>query len=289
MNTGLPTWLRQVAPKSPALRKIGPLLKNLGISTICQSARCPNIGQCWSSGHATFLILGQRCTRNCRFCAVEHGDPLPPDPQEPERVAAAAKALGLKHVVITSVTRDDLPDGGASQFAAAIGALRSPLPHAAVEVLVPDFQGHERAIAVVLEASPDIFGHNVETVPRLYPLVRPAADYERSLRVLRIAKKISPGQTSKSGLMVGLGETAGEVEQVLRDLRAANVDMVTVGQYLQPTPQHLPVAEYVTPELFAHYARLAKGLGFTGVQSGPLVRSSYRAREMAIATCSRDP
>jgi len=286
MSHGLPTWLRRVAPKSPALKKIGPLLADLGIATICQSARCPNIGQCWSSGHATFLILGQRCTRNCRFCAVEHGDPLPPDPQEPERIAAAANALALKHVVITSVTRDDLPDGGASHFAAAIGALRRLIPDAAVEVLVPDFQGDERAITVVLEASPDIFGHNVETVPRLYPLVRPAAGYDRSLLVLRIAKEISPGQTTKSGLMVGLGETSGEVEQVLRDLRAAKVDMVTIGQYLRPTPDQLPVQEYVNPGVFARYAHLAREMGFASVQSGPLVRSSYRAREMASGRSS---
>jgi len=281
MNDPLPAWLRGLRPKGPALREMSPLLDELGVATICQSARCPNIGQCWESGHATFLILGQRCTRNCRFCAVEPGRPPPLDTQEPERVARAAQALGLRHVVLTSVTRDDLADGGAGHFADVIHALRHLLPESAVEVLVPDFRGDERAISAVLHANPDIFGHNVETVARLYPSVRPSADYGRSLRVLKAAKEINSLQKTKSGLMVGLGETYGEVAGVLRDLRSGGVDMVTIGQYLRPTPQQLPVQEYVKPELFVRYARLAEEMGFIGVQCGPLVRSSYRAHEMA--------
>jgi len=280
MNHCLPDWLRTVRAKRPALRELRPALDRLGVNTVCESARCPNIGECWASRAATFMILGTTCTRNCRFCAVNHGCVQPPDPAEPQRIAAAAKEFGLRHVVVTSVTRDDLPDGGAAHFAATITAVKSALD-VSVEVLVPDFKGQRGSVATVLAARPHIFGHNVETVPRLYGTVRPGASYERSLAVLRIAKDISPSQQTKSGLMAGLGERPPEVEDVLRDLKAAGVDMVTIGQYLRPSADQLPVAEYVSPEQFEEYERTARELGFRGVLCGPLVRSSYHAEQMA--------
>jgi lipoic acid synthetase len=269
-------------------------LGSRGIHTICQSARCPNVGECFGRGLATFLIMGDRCTRDCRFCAVENGAPTPLDPEEPARIAEAARRLGLKHIVVTSVTRDDLPDGGAAHFAAVVRALRDVAPEATVEILVPDFGGDRRALAVVVEAAPDVLGHNVETVPRLYPQVRRGASYARSLELLRRAKQIAQGchpvflpstrnespLLTKSGLMVGLGETQSEVEGVLRDLRAASVDILTIGQYLRPTKGHAAVAEYVAPEVFDRYRRLALDLGFREAACAPLVRSSYHAAEM---------
>jgi lipoic acid synthetase len=246
---------------------------------VCESAKCPNIGECFSHRTATFMILGSACTRNCTFCAVEHADPQPVDPDEPDRVAAAAAELGLRHVVVTSVTRDDLPDGGAEHFAQTIRAVRARLPEASVEVLTPDFEGREGDMAAVAAAGPDVYNHNVETVPRLYSRVRPEAEYARSLHLLEYVKRSCAQSVTKSGLMVGLGETDAEVVDVLRDLRAVGCDSITVGQYLRPSPRHLPVERYVPPEQFAEYARAATELGFGHVASAPFVRSSYNAAE----------
>jgi lipoic acid synthetase len=253
----------------------------LKLNTVCESALCPNLGECFARRTATFMILGKVCTRNCRFCAVEGGQPELLDPEEPRRVAEAATRLGLKHVVVTSVTRDDLPDGGAGQFAATIQALREKLPYAIIEVLTPDFQGERKAIASVVEAQPHIFNHNVETVPRLYPRVRPEADYRRSLEVLRTVKELAPSIYTKSGLMVGLGETREEVEQVMADLREINCDILTIGQYLRPSPQHLEVKEFIPPEVFDYYAEAGRKMGFLYVASAPFVRSSYNAAEFS--------
>jgi lipoic acid synthetase len=245
------------------------------VHTVCQAALCPNIGDCWGSGTATFMILGDVCTRHCRFCAVEAGHPLPPDPSERERVAEAAARLGLKHVVVTSVTRDDLPDGGAGHFAATIGALRRRLPGAVVEVLVPDFGGSLAALNEVVAARPDVLNHNVETVPQLYASVQPRADYRRSLGVLEWARRA--GLTTKSGLMLGLGETRGEVVSTMRDLRRAGCELLTLGQYLRPQSDCLPVAEYIHPVEFEWYQEVGEAMGFQAIAAGPLVRSSYRA------------
>ena len=276
----LPDWLRNPAPKAPQLASLGRRLRDLGVHTVCQSARCPNVGECFAAGNATFMIMGDACTRSCRFCAVRHAAPEPLDPAEPDRVAQAARMLGLRYVVLTSVTRDDLPGGGAAHFAAAIRAARDHLPGARVEVLVPDFRGDPEALVTVLAARPFVLGHNVETVPRLYPVVRPQADYRRSLALLRRARRLAPGVLTKSGLMVGLGESEAEALGVLRDLREAGAAAVTIGQYLQPTREHLPVAEYLAPQAFAHYEAAARRLGFRHVLSGPLVRSSYHALEL---------
>ncbi len=283
MSDYLPHWLRPSVPKRPHLIALGEKLAAMGVHTVCQSARCPNLGDCFSRQTATFMILGDQCTRNCQFCAVEHGAAAAPDPDEPRRVAEAARMLELRHVVITSVTRDDLEDGGSNLFAATIAAVRELLPEAAVEVLVPDFAGDPGAVRTVVAARPEVFGHNVETVPRLYPEVRPEADYTRSLAVLRLAAELGPGLTTKSGLMVGLGEDDDEVMAVLHDLRQANVGAVTIGQYLPPTRHHLPIVEYVAPEVFAEYDRAARAMGFRYVMSAPLVRSSYHAEELVSA------
>jgi lipoic acid synthetase len=274
-----PSWLWRRIPVEgeEAVRRVEHLLSNLGLHTVCQEALCPNLPECFGQGTATFLILGDVCTRNCRFCAVKKGRPQPPDPQEPERVAEAAARLGLQYVVVTSVTRDDLPDGGARHFAATIQAVRRRLPAARVEVLIPDFRGSLAALETVLEANPDVVNHNLETVPRLYPLIRPQADYRRSLGVLAWVKTWSPHITTKSGLMLGLGERTAEVLQVLYDLREARCDLLTLGQYLQPTERQDPVARYVPPEEFAGYRAKAEAMGFRGVVAGPLVRSSYQA------------
>jgi lipoic acid synthetase len=260
---------------------VSGLLDELGLSTVCRSAKCPNRGECYASGTATFMVLGTRCTRNCRFCAVDSARPTPVDPGEPARLAEAAERMGLRHVVVTMVTRDDLPDGGSGHIAATIAALRDRLPGVAVEVLVSDFGGDETAVDHVALALPDVFNHNVETVPRLYPTVRPQADYARSLRVLQRAKEVAPGLPTKSGLMVGLGEEPDEVEAVLRDLRTSGVDLVTIGQYLRPSAAHIEVTEFVSPDVFARYAATARSLGFSGVASSPFVRSSYHAAELA--------
>jgi lipoic acid synthetase len=276
----IPQWLVPRAPKRPQLERLGRTLNAMGVRTVCQSARCPNVGECFGRGTATFMILGDRCTRDCRFCAVEHGQPGPPDPEEPRRVAEAAVSLGLHHVVVTSVTRDDLADGGAGQFVATVWAIRELLPGARVELLVPDFSGDWEALQVVLAAAPDVLNHNVETVPRLYSQVRPQADYQRSLELLRRAGERQPPLVTKSGLMVGLGESEEEVLGVLGDLRRARVAAITIGQYLQPTRSHLPVAEYLSPERFEAYSQKARAMGFRHVMSGPLVRSSYRAADL---------
>jgi lipoic acid synthetase len=280
-NKRMPAWMRRPLAAPGRSAEVSAMLEELELNTVCTGAKCPNRGECFASGTATFMVLGSECTRDCRFCAVSPSRPGPPDPGEPARVAEAAERMGLSHVVVTMVTRDDLGDGGASHVVATIEALLRRLPAAHVEVLVSDFGGDLAAVDAVAAAAPDVFNHNVETVPRLYPQVRPQADYMRSLRVLARVRETSPDLPTKSGLMVGLGEGPGEVEAVLGDLRAAGVDIVTIGQYLRPGARHLPVTEFVTPEQFELYAHAARGLGFAGVASGPFVRSSYHASEVA--------
>jgi len=274
-----PAWLKAPAPVGDEYMELKRLVRRLQLHTVCESAACPNIGECWNRRTATFMILGNQCTRRCGFCAVQKGQPLPVDPDEPRRVAEACEHLGLRHAVVTSVNRDDLKDGGAGHFAAVIRAIRARIPGCRVEVLVPDFQGSREAMKTVLDASPDVLNHNIETVPRLYREVRFGARYERSLEMLAFAAKLRPDIPVKSGLMVGLGETDDEVISTLRDLRRHGVSIVTIGQYLRPTLQHLPVLRYVTPEQFAEYRRAAQELGFEHVESGPFVRSSYHAAE----------
>lgn len=275
--TSKPAWLRKTVTHSRVVESTRELLAGLNLHTVCQSARCPNTSECFSCQTATFMILGDRCTRRCNFCAVKKGAPEPPDPAEPAKVAEAAVRLGLKYVVVTSVTRDDLPDGGAGHFARAIEELRRGIPGVVIEVLVPDFQGNVAALADLLAARPDVLNHNVETVPRLYPLVRPQADYRRSLVVLQEAKRLDDRICIKSGLMVGLGERQEEVLAVMRDLRAAGCAVLTIGQYLQPSPEHLPVQEFILPEVFEEYREQGLALGFREVVAGSWVRSSYRA------------
>ncbi len=277
----MPAWMRRPLSAPGRSAEVESMLDELGLNTVCRSAKCPNRGECYASGTATFMVLGDRCTRNCRFCAVDAARPLAPDAGEPVRVADAAARMGLRHVVVTMVTRDDLPDGGAGHVVATIAALRDALPGGRVEVLVSDFGGDESAVDAVVLARPDVFNHNVETVPRLYADVRPQAVYARSLRVLARAHDSAPGIPTKSGLMVGLGETPDEVEAVMSDLRDAGVSIVTIGQYLRPSAAHLPVAEYVEPSVFERYAATAQALGFAGVASAPFVRSSYHADEVA--------
>jgi lipoic acid synthetase len=269
--------LRKPETHFAALHTIKQDLRSLGLNTVCESARCPNIHECFHRGTATFLILGNVCTRHCGFCAVPCGVPAAPDTQEPKALARMAQRLRLRHVVVTSVTRDDLSDGGARHFALTVAAIRDTLPEATIEVLTPDFQGDPKAIRQVLEAGPRVFNHNLETVKRLYPLVRPQADYRRSLNVLRTARSFSPNVVTKSGLMLGLGEERREVERLLADLREAGVDVVTIGQYLAPSRAHLPVVSYVPPEEFDAWRTYALALGFREVSSAPLVRSSYLA------------
>lgn len=274
----LPAWLRRPATHHESVQRIKRDLRRLNLHTVCEEARCPNLHECFHRGTATFMILGDRCTRGCGFCAVPKSKTPPaPDPDEPSNVARMAAALGLRHVVVTSVNRDDLPDGGAAHFARTILEVRRLLPQARIEVLTPDFCGNLDAVAVVLDAAPDIFNHNVETVPRLYPRVRPQARYRQSLEILRFAGRRRPELLTKSGLMLGLGEQPAEVEALLRDLRAADVDIVTIGQYLQPARRNLPVARYLDPGEFEAWRSYALSLGFRMVFSGPLVRSSYMA------------
>lgn len=277
-----PVWLWRTisAERQEAVRRMEEMLVGLALHTVCQEALCPNLPECFGQGTATFLILGNVCTRNCRFCAVKKGYPLPPDPEEPGRVAEAAARLGLRYVVVTSVTRDDLPDGGAGHFAATIRAIRRRLPEAGVEVLIPDFRGSLAALETVLDAGPDVVNHNVETVPRLYPLIRPQADYRRSIGLLSWSKIHAPHIATKSGLMLGLGERTAEVLRVFYDLREAGCDVLTLGQYLQPTEHQHPVVRYVPPEEFAEYREKAKTMGFRKVVAGPLVRSSYQAERL---------
>jgi len=270
-----PEWLKIRLPQGEGYHQVRDLVVQHRLHTVCESARCPNIGECWGAGTATFMILGDICTRSCGFCAVKTGRPLGLDLDEPERLARAIKSLGLRHAVITSVNRDELADGGAGIFAACIGAVRRELPGCRVEVLIPDFQGNWDALQTVLDASPDILNHNTETVPRLYHRVRPQAKYARSLELLQRAK--AQGAFTKSGIMVGIGETDAEILDVLRDLRAVDCDVLTIGQYLQPTRDHLPVERFVEPASFVRYREIALEMGFRYCESGPLVRSSYHA------------
>jgi lipoic acid synthetase len=275
-----PDWLKIRAPNGTAFEAVRDLVRSQGMHTVCDAARCPNLSECWSHGTATFMILGDRCTRSCRFCAVDHGDPAPVDPYEPERVAQAASHLRLRHVVVTSVTRDDLPDQGAGQFSRTIAAIRSACPDAKVEVLVPDMQADEAALSAVAEAGPDIIAHNLEVVRRLQPVARdPMADYDRSLRVLARYQELGATRT-KSSLMLGLGESRAEVREAMRDLREVGVTVLTLGQYLRPRGCDLEVVRYVPPLEFEELKGEAMALGFVCVASGPLVRSSYRAFEV---------
>ncbi len=281
----LPAWLRKSETQFPSVQSMKRELRSHRLNTVCESARCPNIHECFHRRTATFMILGNLCTRGCGFCSVPKGSPkkrqFPIDPEEPANVARMAASLGLRHVVITSVNRDDLPDGGSHHFASTVQEVRRALPHAKVEALTPDFCGDAAAIARVLDAGPHVFNHNVETVPRLYRRVRPQADYQQSLKVLRFAGIYGVEALTKSGLMVGLGEAPREVQALLDDLREAGVDIVTIGQYLQPTRRNLPVAEFVSPEQFDAYREYGLSIGFRMVFSGPFVRSSYMADRVA--------
>ena len=272
-----PPWIRVKAPGSPVYNETRRIVREHGLRTVCEEASCPNIGECWSQRHATMMIMGEICTRACSFCNVATGKPGRLDPFEPFNVGQAVAKLGLKHVVVTSVDRDDLDDGGAAHFAATIRALRQAAPETTVEVLTPDFLRKEGALEIVIEARPDVFNHNLETVPRLYAEVRPGARYFHSLKILDRAKQLDPSVFTKSGLMVGLGEDETEVLQVMDDLRSAEVDFLTIGQYLQPTRKHHAIDRFVTPEEFQRYARLAYGKGFLLVSATPLTRSSYHA------------
>ena len=280
--TPRPHWLRAPAPVGENYHELKRLVESLQLHTVCESAACPNIGDCWNRRTATFMILGNVCTRRCGFCAVQKGAPLPVDYDEPRRVAEACAALGLKFAVITSVNRDDRRDGGAELFAQTIRAIRQRVPGCGVEVLMPDFQGSHSAMDIVLDAAPDILNHNTETVPRLYRQVRLGARYERSLDMLAYVKRARPGTPVKSGLMLGLGETVEEVLAVMGDLRSSQVDILTLGQYLRPSPKHLPILRFVTIEEFGELKRRGYQMGFRHVESGPLVRSSYHAAD-AIA------
>ncbi|MCB9930700.1 MAG: lipoyl synthase [Alphaproteobacteria bacterium] len=272
-----PKWIRVKAPVGKLYHETRRIVSEQNLATVCEEAGCPNIGECWQQRHATLMILGSVCTRACSFCNIATGKPPALNPHEPERVADAVAELGLRHVVITSVDRDDLPDGGATHFARTIKHIRARCPDTTIEILTPDFQGKPAALDIVLRNPPDVFNHNLETVPGLYPEVRPGAKYYGSLKLLDRVKERNPSLFTKSGIMVGLGETRQQVAQVMDDLRAADVDFLTIGQYLQPTPKHHKVADYVTPEQFDAYARMARGKGFLLVSSSPLTRSSYHA------------
>jgi lipoic acid synthetase len=272
-----PDWIRVKAPVSKEYHETASLMRSLKLKTVCEEAACPNVGECWSKKHATFMILGDVCTRACAFCNVKTGRPDLLDPHEPERVAQGVAELGLSHVVITSVDRDDLDDGGAHHFADVITHIRKRSPGTTIEILTPDFLRKEGALDIVVAARPDVYNHNLETVPRLYPTVRPGARYFHSLRLLDRVKQLDPTIFTKSGIMVGLGETRAEVHQVMDDLRAANVDFMTIGQYLQPTPKHHDVIDFITPNQFDDYAKMGRGKGFLLIAASPLTRSSYHA------------
>ncbi len=283
-----PAWIRVRAPSSDAHAETRALMRGRNLHTVCEEAACPNIGECWARKHATVMILGAICTRACAFCNVATGKPGPVDPFEPENVAMTAATMGLKHMVITSVDRDDLDDGGADQFVRCITLIRDKAAGTTIEVLTPDFRHKDGALEAVVVAGPDVFNHNLETVPRLYPTIRPGARYFHSLRLLDRAKDLAPSIFTKSGIMVGLGEERGEVLQVMDDLRSARVDFLTIGQYLQPTPHHAGVARFVTPDEFAEYKRIAEAKGFLMVASSPLTRSSYHAdRDFATMQAAR--
>lgn len=272
-----PDWIRVKAPVHKGYYETKEIIKGLKLNTVCEEAACPNIGECWTKKHATIMILGSVCTRACAFCNIATGRPDQLDPHEPERVAEALSKLALEHVVITSVDRDDLADGGAEHFAQVIRAIRDSSPHTTIEILTPDFRRKEEAIETVVAAKPDVYNHNLETVPRLYPSVRPGARYFHSLKLLSLVKEIDPTIFTKSGIMVGLGEDIREVYQVMDDLRSAEVDFLTIGQYLQPTPKHHPVKDYIHPDQFKEMEKMARGKGFLMVSASPLTRSSYHA------------
>ncbi len=272
-----PDWIRVKAPQSEGFMNTRDLMRKQKLNTVCEEAACPNIGECWSMGHATVMILGDTCTRACAFCNIKTGVPNKVDPDEPHNLAVAVGQLGLKHVVITSVDRDDLEDGGANQFARSIEYIRTTSPDTTIEILTPDFRRKDGNLEIVVKARPDVFNHNIETVPRLYQRIRPGARYFHSLNLLKKVKEIDPTIFTKSGIMVGLGETKEEVLQVMDDFRSADIDFITIGQYLQPTPNHAPVDRYVTPEEFNYYERVARTKGFLMVSASPLTRSSYHA------------
>ncbi|HEX5473390.1 MAG TPA: lipoyl synthase [Vicinamibacterales bacterium] len=282
-----PDWLKVRAPGSENYRRLKGLMRDLGLHTVCEEANCPNIGECWHHGTATFMILGDTCTRSCGYCNVVHGTPGAPDPGEPAKVASAVQTLGLDYVVVTSVDRDDLADFGAGHFARTIRETRARQPRCRIEVLIPDFQGREDALHTVLDAGPDVLNHNIETVPRLYRAARPGGRYDRALQVLARARAYAPAVATKSGLMVGLGEAWDEVVSTLRDLHGAGCQIVTIGQYLRPSPANLPMVRYYTPAEFAELKRIGESLGLGHVESGPLVRSSYHAHEQADALLAR--
>ena len=283
-----PSWLKVPAPGGPNYVALQHLMRDLQLHTVCEEAHCPNIGECWEHRAATFMILGEVCTRNCAYCAVAHGTPVPLDTDEPARLAAAVERMELRHVVVTSVDRDDLPNGGAEMFAAAIAEIRRRRPGTSVEVLIPDFKGSERALRIVVDATPDILNHNLETIERLYRLARPGGRYARALELLRRAKAMNPGTLTKSGIICGLGEEWDELLVAMRDLRAQDVDILTIGQYLRPSSEHLPIARYYTPDEFAELRRRGVEMGYRHVEAGPLVRSSYHAWEQVTrATAAR--
>jgi len=279
-----PPWLKKRLPPFQDLQKVRSILNGTDLHTVCEEARCPNLGECFSRGTATFLILGRVCTRNCGFCAVEHGIPATTDETEPEKVAQAVQKMGLHYVVITSVTRDDLPEGGAYLFSKAIQAIRALDSNIKIEVLIPDFQGDPFSLGIVLKECPDVLNHNIETVARLYLVVRPQAAYQRSLDLLRRSKEDHPHIPTKSGFMLGLGETQKEILELLRDLREVRCDFLTIGQYLQPRPDRLPVVRFIPPEEFEEYKKIGKEMGFRAVSSGPFVRSSFHASQMFETT-----
>jgi lipoic acid synthetase len=277
-----PPWLRVRAPGGATYVEIKRMMRELRLHTVCEEAHCPNVGECWDHKAATFMILGDVCTRNCAYCAVAHGTPAPLDPHEPARLAEAVRRMGLRHVVITSVDRDDLPNGGADMFAACITEIRQRLPEASVEVLIPDFKGSAAALQIVIDARPDILNHNLETIERLYRIARPGGRYPRALELLRRARETAPPEVlTKSGIICGLGEEWDELTGAMRDLRAQGVEILTLGQYLRPSPGHLPVARWYTPAEFDELRRIGMSLGFRHVEAGPLVRSSYHAWEQA--------
>jgi lipoic acid synthetase len=274
-----PAWLKVKAPGGANYVDVRRMMRELSLHTVCEEAHCPNIGECWEHRAATFMVLGDVCTRNCAYCAVAHGTPAPWDPEEPVRLADAVARMGLEHVVITSVDRDDLPNGGAETFAGCVREIRARLPDSSIELLIPDFKGSDAALAIVVDARPDILNHNLETVERLYRIARPGGRYPRALRLLRRAKEMAPDLLTKSGLICGLGEEWDELVVAMRDLREQRVDLLTLGQYLRPSDGHLPVARFYTPAEFGELRTIGMGMGFRHVESGPLVRSSYHAWE----------
>jgi len=282
-ETRKPPWLKVKAPGGPNYVALKHMMRDLKLHTVCEEAHCPNIGECWEHHAATFMILGDICTRNCAYCAVAHGTPAPLDVADPQRLAGAVAQMGLKHVVITSVDRDDLPNGGAEIFAACIEEIRRLMPQTSIEVLIPDFKGNPEALRIIVDARPDILNHNLETIARLYRIARPGGRYPRALELLKRAKEMNPELLTKSGLICGLGEEWDELLASIRDLRAQGVDIITLGQYLRPSDQHLPIARWYTPDEFAELKRYGMSLGFRHVESGPLVRSSYHAWEQIEA------